>query len=87
MLDQRSGTAQLFLSLRADIDRMLARLGLTSTVPSTERSVMNDAAKRALDALLAIVEDTDEDSDVRIRAAGTILAGAVNYEEKVGATA
>lgn len=48
---------------------------------------MSDAAKRALDALIEIVEDKDEDSDVRIRAAGTILAGAVNYEAKVGATA
>lgn len=34
---------------------------------------MNDAAQKALDTLVSIVEDTDADTDVRIRAACAIL--------------
>lgn len=48
---------------------------------------MSESRKKALDALVAIVEDTTLDDDVRIRAAGTILANTTTIDEKVGATA
>ena len=48
---------------------------------------MNDAAKRAIDALIKIVEDESVDDDVRIRAAGTVLASHTVASAKVEATA
>jgi hypothetical protein len=47
--------------------------GLCPKCIPTERSVVSDAAKTALDTLVEIVKDEDADPDVRIRAAATIL--------------
>ena len=46
----------------------------------TERSVMNDATKKALDVLVAIAENEDNEPDARIRAAATILGDAKTPE-------
>lgn len=54
----------------------------------TERSVVSDATKKAIDVLVEIAQDTDVEPDTRIRAAATLLGDAkIPEPTKVGATA
>lgn len=48
---------------------------------STERSVVNDAAEKAIAVLAEIAEDENADNDTRVRAACAILGHAESVRQ------